>query len=370
LPRVPDLFSSILGDSPSGGTAVDIESVGRPITGTGADTVGGEPRMTSTPTVSVIIPTYNRAELVHRAIQSVLEQTYADFELIVVDDGSTDGTPAVVNSISDPRIRYTWQPNQGRSSARNKALSLAQGKYVAFLDSDDRFLRQKLEMQMHAMEESAECGMCYSGVIWEDNGGNVISTQRLSNRALAGWIYPELLFLKGTLIMTPTVLIRRGVLDHTGWFDEEMHVCEDLDLWRRVARISRVAVIQDPLAYVRLDTARVLTPSAAAIARSHYYEKAATEDPAVGKLLPALYAEMFFEYGVDAARGRQFGLALSFAKQGFARNPRQFSFLVFSRSPRWFMQAALFSWLVPLLRQVLPEATYAKVKCLYHRAHR
>lgn len=117
------------------------------------------------PTVSVILPTYNRAHLVGRAIQSVLDQMYQDFEIIVVDDGSGDNTEEIINGFTDTRIRYVkHQKNKGGSAARNTGIKLAKGKYIAFQDSDDEWLPDKLEKQMKAFKKASdEVGVVYTG---------------------------------------------------------------------------------------------------------------------------------------------------------------------------------------------------------------
>jgi len=116
------------------------------------------------PTVSVIISTYNRAHLIGRAIQSVLNQTYQDFEVIVVDDGSTDNTEEIVKSFNDPRIRYIrHEKNKGAAAARNTGIKAARGKYIAFQDSDDEWLPEKLEKQMKVFENAPpEAGVVYT----------------------------------------------------------------------------------------------------------------------------------------------------------------------------------------------------------------
>ena len=112
--------------------------------------------MAASPQVSVVIPTYNRAHILGRAIDSVLQQTHRDLELIIVDDGSSDGTAALVRGIEDPRVRYVHQQNRGVSAARNRGIAEARAEWLAFLDSDDEWLPQKLERQFSALR-GVEC---------------------------------------------------------------------------------------------------------------------------------------------------------------------------------------------------------------------
>ena len=199
------------------------------------------------PCVSVILPTYNRAHLVREAIESVLNQTFADLELILVDDGSTDNTQAVVRSLSDPRVRSVEQPNQGASSARNTGLRLCAGEYVAFLDSDDLFLPQKLALQVPALEGQSEAGLVY-GRYYSVRGAE-------APRLLAGVCHSDLgldRLLLGTAFHWSTVLIRRSWLDQVGGFDERLPVSEEWELTLRLALAGcRMVCLPQPVAVVR-----------------------------------------------------------------------------------------------------------------------
>ena len=128
----------------------------------------------NTPRVSVVIPTFNRASILGNAIESVLSQTYDSYEIIIVDDGSTDDTSSVVTKFNSSRINYLYQENKGRSSARNKALSLANGEYIAFLDSDDKFYPQKLELQVTLLDSNPAFGMSYTSARVSDEHGKEI----------------------------------------------------------------------------------------------------------------------------------------------------------------------------------------------------
>jgi glycosyltransferase involved in cell wall biosynthesis len=255
------------------------------------------------PTVSVIIPTYNRALKLKEAIQSVLDQTYTDYEVIVVDDGSVDNTREVVNELKQrsDKLVYIYQENRGRSAARNYGISLAKGDYIAFLDSDDRFLPEKLSVQVKALENNGDFGMAYSPLIFMGENGEVLGSSSKARTRLSGWIYPELLFFKGTIIITSGVMVRASVLSEIGGFDEEMHICEDLDLWRSIARRYKVLQIEQPLsiyAYRLNDQPDVLENVKA---RSFYYQKAIAEDPALEKSIQSkLFLEMYSQYGAVA----------------------------------------------------------------------
>ena len=199
----------------------------------------------NTPTVSVIIPTYNRAHLVGRAIRSVLNQTFQDFEIIVVDDGSTDNTEEVIKSFNDPRIRYIrHEQNRGGSAARNTGIRAARGEYIAFLDSDDEWLPQKLERQVNAFKSLDETtGLVYTGLRFVDHKGALVWEQRPN---LSGYIFHKLL-RRNVIGTASSVMLRRDCLLFTGLFDETLPSRQDLDLWIRIARQFKVFPIPEPL---------------------------------------------------------------------------------------------------------------------------
>lgn len=184
------------------------------------------------PVVSVILPTYNREYMVDEAIQSVLDQTFEYFELIIVDDGSSDSTRHIVASYLDSRIRYIYQNNAGLAATRNNGIQHAQGKYIAFLDDDDLFLPNKLALQVSFLEQNTRIG-------WVSGGYYVTD---LHNRVLAErqpWRnYPDLTsktWLFACMTTPHAVLIRREWLMQVGGFDSQMHYGEDWDLWLRLA---------------------------------------------------------------------------------------------------------------------------------------
>jgi glycosyltransferase involved in cell wall biosynthesis len=186
------------------------------------------------PEVTVVIPTYNRAQFVADAIQSVLDQTFQDFELIVVDDGSTDATADVVGRFSDSRLRYVYQSNQERSAARNHGIRLAAGEYVAFLDSDDMWLPTKLEKQVHAMTTEPQAGLVYTGAyIFE--GDRVFAEQ---HPRWHGQVLEALLTVDNIVCGSgASPMVRRMCFEKAGMFDESSGICgvEDWDMWLRIA---------------------------------------------------------------------------------------------------------------------------------------
>ncbi len=181
------------------------------------------------PVVSVVIPTYNRLPKVKDAIDSVLSQTYRDFEFWVVDDGSTDGTGEALRVFGN-KIKYISQDNRGASAARNLGARVSRGKYLAFLDSDDLWEPEKLEIQVKCMEENPQFPLCYTDEIWIRKGIRVNPKKR--HGKYSGWIFEKCLPL--CIISPSSALMKRALFEETGGFDETLPVCEDYDFWLRV----------------------------------------------------------------------------------------------------------------------------------------
>jgi glycosyltransferase involved in cell wall biosynthesis len=183
------------------------------------------------PRVSVILPTYNREALLARAISSVLKQTFADFELIIVDDGSTDTTREFVAGINDTRLRYyRHEKSGGPSAARNTGLRSARGEFIAFLDSDDEWYPEKLEKQLAVFAAALpQVGLVYTGASRIYGGQSVPWVPECRGDVLGN-------LLSGNVVGSPTaVMLSRAAVHDTGLFDEELVGHEDLDYWIRVA---------------------------------------------------------------------------------------------------------------------------------------
>ncbi|MBR8838295.1 MAG: glycosyltransferase [Stigonema ocellatum SAG 48.90 = DSM 106950] len=200
------------------------------------------------PTVSVIISTYKRANLVSQAIESVLAQTYTDYEIIVVNDGSPDNTKEVLDQFGD-HITAIHQENQGVSAARNAGIRAAQGQYIAFLDDDDLWLPNKLEKQIACLESNPKIGLVYSDMFCFDENGVFPHTWAKANPTppiQECWI----LFVRN-FIPTPSVVVRQECLDKVGLFDETLTTCEDYDLWLRIIEKWSVHFLNEPLVRYR-----------------------------------------------------------------------------------------------------------------------
>jgi glycosyltransferase involved in cell wall biosynthesis len=208
----------------------------------------------STPLVSVVIPTYNRAAFLAEAIRSVLAQTCADLELIVVDDGSTDHTAAMVRDIGDPRVHLISIAHSGLPArGRNAGVERARGRYVAFLDSDDLWDSSKLDDQLAALSERRDCRWCHTGGRCIDEAGALHPRWPKERLASEGWIL-EALFRRHEGINTSSVLVDRALLMDVGGFDETFVRGEDYDLWVRLALRSPIACVRDARVGRRIHT--------------------------------------------------------------------------------------------------------------------
>lgn len=251
------------------------------------------------PKVSVIIPTYNRAHLIAASIVSVLEQTYSDFEIIVVDDGSTDDTEQRVHGFTDPRIIYIKQENKGRSQARNCALDLARGRYIAFLDSDDLFLPDKLALQVAYLDSHPQVGMVYTSAHCIDYSGNALNERYIAS--ISGKIYKSIAFFRPVTITLPTVMARRELFAEVGGFDVNMHRFEDTDMWRRISKVTHISALPEFTCKLRThaDNNLAAQDHDKIVASLDYYaQKILREDAAMGGLtLRRGLGGLYYYYG-------------------------------------------------------------------------
>ena len=192
--------------------------------------------------ISVVIPTFNRISLVARAIDSVLKQSLNPYEIIVVDDGSDDGTSEMIQN-KYKSIKLIQQQNNGVSAARNNGIKHAKGDWIALLDSDDEWTEKKLENQVDRLIKTPEYDFCHTNEIWIRNGVRV--NQRKKHEKYGGYIFDKCLDI--CRISPSSVLFRKNILDHVGWFDDQLPVCEDYDLWLRITAEYRILFIDDPL---------------------------------------------------------------------------------------------------------------------------
>jgi glycosyltransferase involved in cell wall biosynthesis len=200
------------------------------------------PGLDKKPCVSVIIPTFNRGWVLKEAVDSVLGQTFGDFELIVVDDGSEDDTAQILETYKGG-ISVIRQENAGVSAARNYGIRKASGRLISFLDSDDLWLPRKLERQVEFFETHPRAMICQTEETWIRNGKRVNPKKR--HQKVSGVFFERSLSL--CLVSPSAVMIRRDLLDTVGLFDEQLPACEDYDLWLRIGYRYPVHLIDEPL---------------------------------------------------------------------------------------------------------------------------
>ena len=201
--------------------------------------------------VSVIIPTYNREKFISECVQSVLAQTLPAREIIIVDDGSTDATYNILrdlgfNSLSTKKtvLRYFFQQNRGVSSARNLGIKEARSEYIALLDSDDLWLKSKLDRQVSAFQNDTQSSrLCHTDEIWIRNGVRV--NQHKKHKKHGGNVFQSC--LKLCCISPSSAMMHRSVFEDFGFFDEDLPACEDYDFWLRYSTKEDVNFIDEPL---------------------------------------------------------------------------------------------------------------------------
>lgn len=205
----------------------------------------------ATPLVSVIIPTFNRRELVQKTIESVLSQTYPACEVIVIDDGSTDGTERALATRFGSQIRYSWQENRGESVARNAGIIVARGEYIALLDSDDLWLPNKLSKQVQLIESLPHICMVGCQAWLMDSHGKRIEVDPIGAELQRADYSLESLLWSNEVGGGSIGLIRRSALEQIGGFDPDIRFGEDWDLWLRLRARWDFAFVPEPLACIR-----------------------------------------------------------------------------------------------------------------------
>lgn len=191
--------------------------------------------------VSVIITTFNRYEMLKRALRSVQNQTFKPKEIIVVDDGSFDESSKIRDEY--PQIEYIYQKNSGISSARNRGIKSASGDFVAFLDDDDEWDKDKLKLQTSFHEANQDIKISYTNEMWYRDGKRINMPKKYAK--YGGKIFQKC--LSHCIIAPSSVMMKRDIFDKVGYFDESLQVCEDYDMWLRVSACYDIGLIDKPL---------------------------------------------------------------------------------------------------------------------------
>ena len=201
------------------------------------------------PLVSVVIPVFNGEKTIRETIESVLNQTLTDFELVVINDGSQDGTLDIVERIPDSRIKVFSYPNAGQSTSRNRGIEIAKGDYISFIDADDLWTPDKLEAQLQALQANPKAGVAYSWTDWIDESSQLLG--KGSYNTEQGAVFTKLL-LNDFVANGSNVLIRRQALTEVGGFDPSVTPAEDWDLWLRLAARYEFVAVRSPQILYRI----------------------------------------------------------------------------------------------------------------------
>ena len=200
------------------------------------------------PLVSIIVPSYNHAKYITKTIESLVNQTYSNIELIVIDDGSKDNSVQIIQKLVDKHhFIFIHRDNKGVSATLNEGIQLATGKYITFCASDDIYLTDKIEKQVEFMETNLQYEMCYGKVIHFDDIGNMKKSK--IRKPKSGWIFNDL--FKGNFIPAPTIFIKKNLFNEVGYFDETIPI-EDWDLLLRITYKYQIGYLDEYLAYYRI----------------------------------------------------------------------------------------------------------------------
>jgi alpha-1,3-rhamnosyltransferase len=200
------------------------------------------------PLVSVVVPCYNHEKYVKETIESIINQTYKNIELIVIDDGSKDNSVSVIQELADKYgFTFIHRPNKGLSATLNEGIKLSKGKYFSAIASDDILMLEKIEKQVEFMESNPEYGMCYGKIVYFED--SIKNTSEYSNSNKQGWVFDDLLNY-GCFIPAPSTFMRKEVFESVGGFDKNLWI-EDWDMWLRISQKYQVGYIDEYLAYYR-----------------------------------------------------------------------------------------------------------------------
>lgn len=281
------------------------------------------------PKVSVIIPSYNCAKYLPEALDSVLAQTFQDWEVIVINNGSSDNTQDVVQSYIQKfgqRLRYIYQENSGVSCARNAGIKIAQGKYLAMLDADDKWYPNRLEEGIKVIESGDDIGLVHARSMRMTETGEEIGSVDRDPRYLTGWIF-EHVFLRRGNISCPTVLLKKECCDKAGVFDEQLSMLgsEDRELWMRIAQKYRVVFIDKILSYYRVRQGSMSRNNERMLkAQLYVVDKLCPAQGSHQHLRRLALAQIYRNMADDYLLEKDFDKAAGYYKQSLANKPLSF----------------------------------------------
>jgi len=283
--------------------------------------------------VSICIPTYNRKNYLKETLASVFAQTYKDYEVVVVDDGSMDGTGEMIKKAAYPNLRYYWQRNAGDAAARNKLISSAQGQFITFIDSDDLLMPDAVERMIKVEEAEGGDLIVYGPYLRIDESGNVFG--KCKRKLYSGFITTQL--FENILVHSCGSMFPRRILQESGGFDESLKVCSDYDLWLRLSLKYRFIAIREPTFKRRRHTGNLSKVSAEnqirelQVLERFYYEKggtgAITENIAMRRLSREQY-----RVGKYLLKEKRFGEAGWYFHGSFSKCPNPKALLMWGFS--------------------------------------
>jgi glycosyltransferase involved in cell wall biosynthesis len=284
------------------------------------------------PTVSICIPTYNRMDYLKETLDSVVAQTYKDYEIVIVDDGSTDGTEDMIKNLDYP-IRYCWQENRGDAAARNRLIELAQGEYISFIDSDDVLLPDAIERMVDAIKAESDDVVVYGSYFRIDQDGKICgrSRRRLYTGNITKYLFQDI-FVHCCGSMLP-----KKLLDGAATFNSSLKVCSDYDLWLRLSMKHRFVALADPTFKRRRHSGNLSTNSFAnclaqfQVLERFYYEKGGRE-VVPPKIAEKVLGKQAYRTGRRAFKEGLREEACQFLRQSFVRHPGLRSLINWTRA--------------------------------------
>jgi glycosyltransferase involved in cell wall biosynthesis len=303
------------------------------------------------PKVSIILPVYNSAQFVEEALESIRQQTYRDYEVIVVDDGSQDQTGEIVKQHKG-KLRYIYQDHGGPAQARNRGIRESTGKYIAFLDSDDLWLPSKLEKQVDMMDRNPELSMVITENLCFNEQGVFMPWMGKREKLMEGDIAKNIFV--HSWVGTPTVMVKREVFDRVGLFEEQLQLAEDDNMWVRIAANFKVGLLDEVLVKVRDHSSRTI------LDREKMFEsvrvniellshKYAGVGERIKNVIPLKYSQLYFQVGYYSFENQNYVEARTAFRQGI-------------KSYRWYWKNYVYFLLSCLPKKLVQKLKNIKTK--------